>query len=92
MGYMYRQYKNSSFYFSYAQGSNFTLTEDVLLTSIRTQILAENNRPAEHLGDSSVMFYKITIPSVLINLDKEDVKEYVQEEKKNSYGWWWYCF
>ena len=86
MGYMYRQYKNSSFYFSYAQGSNFTLTEDVLLTSIRTQILAENNRPAEHLGDSSVMFYKIIIPSVLINLDKEDLQEYVEEEKKMAMG------
>mgnify|MGYP003624746847 FL=1 len=86
MGYMYRQYKNSSFYFSYAQGSNFTLTEDVLLTSIRSQILAENNRAAEHLGSSSVMFYKITVPSVLINLDKEDVKEYVQEEKKIAMG------
>jgi len=86
MGYMYRQYKNSSFYFSYAQGSNFTLTEDVLLTSIRTQILSESNRPAEHLGSSSVMFYKIIIPSVLINLDKEDLQEYVEEEKKMAMG------
>ena len=86
MGYLFRQYKNSSFYFSYGQSTVFTLTEDLLLTSIRTQILSESNRPAEHLGSSAVMFYKIITPSILTSLNKDDIKSYISAEKAIAKG------
>ena len=83
-GYFYRNLKNSNYYFVYSQGSTFTTTDDTLLTTIRTRITNEKNRPAEHLGNSCISFYRITIPAVLTQLDQDDINTFVKasETKK----------
>jgi len=68
---VYRNWKSGSFYYSYNQSYRKTLTKDFQLTKIRTAILNSDGRPAEHLGDKVVCFYKITIPSVLPQLDEK---------------------
>ena len=82
IGYFYRNYKNSNYYFTYNSGNTFTLSQDILLTSIRTSILGENNKNAEHLGQSMVAFYKITEQRQLTSLNEEDIEE-LQEIEKN---------
>ena len=84
--YFYRNYKNSSFYFTYSSGTNITLTEDILLSSVRTQILGENNRSAEHLGQSAVVFYKITETRQLQTLDEDDIKLLSEIQKNPENG------
>ena len=83
-GYFYRNLKNANFYFVYSQGSTFTLTDSINLTTIRTRIVNERNLPAEHLGSSCTCFYRITIPSQLSQLDAADLKTYIKASETNE--------
>jgi hypothetical protein len=82
--YFFRQYKNANFYFNYTTSDTVTLTEDYLLTSIRTKILNENNREAEHLGPACTVFYKIIEPKQLTELSEEDIKILENPKKQNQ--------
>ena len=83
--YFYRQYKNANFYYTYANSNTITLTQDYLLTSVRTKILNENNRPAEHLGGACSVFYKIIEPQTLSELSEDDIK-ILEDPKKQNQG------
>lgn len=83
IGYIFKQYKNQSYYFNYAQNYSFTLTQDMVLTKIRTAIYSgRTGELALNLGDNIVFFYKATIPSVLSELPQPN-PQMEMEEKEN---------
>mgnify|MGYP003133385196 CR=1 FL=1 len=55
-----RNYASSSFYYSYAMSYNATITKDVTITEIKTEIRNIDGVVARNLGDKSSVIYKIT--------------------------------
>ena len=55
-----RNYASSSFYYSYAMSYNATITKDITLTEIKTEIRNIDGVIARNLSDKSVVIYKIS--------------------------------
>lgn len=82
IGLALRNYSNSGFYYSYAQSFSGTLTKDILLTDIKTEIRNTNGSVANNIGDNSVIVYKITsIESISLPLDEQQLQEQQQRPK-----------
>ena len=55
-----RNYASSSFYYSYAMSYNATITKDITITEIKTEIRTTDGVIARNLSDKSSVIYKIT--------------------------------
>lgn len=84
MGSFYRQYKSGNFYFTYPTSYSKTITKEFNLSSIRVSILNSNGRPAENLGKKVSCFFKITIPTVLPEMEPQEEEEYEEAVQKQT--------
>ncbi len=55
-----RNYASSSFYYSYAMSYNATITKDITITEIKSEIRTTDGVVARNLSDKSSIIYKIT--------------------------------
>ena len=83
IGIALRNYSNSGFYYSYAQSFSGTLTKDILLTDIKTEIRNTNGNVANNIGDNSVIIYKITSVDT-ISLPLAEQQEQEQQEQQEQ--------
>ena len=72
-GYFFRNWKSGSYYFSYPTSYQKLLTDDLNLSKIKIQILNPNGQLAENIGEKVTCFFKISIPSTLNELDKQEL-------------------
>jgi len=83
IGIALRNYSNSGFYYSYAQSFSGTLTKDILLTDIKTEIRNTNGSVANNIGDDSVIIYKITsLDTISLPLEEQEQQEQQQQEQQ----------
>ena len=60
VGYALRNYASSSYYYSYAMSFNGTVSRDIVLSSITTEIRGSDGKIIENLDERCSIIYKIT--------------------------------
>lgn len=65
IGIALRNYSSSSFYYSYGVSYAGTITKDITITDIKTEIRNTNGKIADNISDNSTIIYKISSSQVL---------------------------
>lgn len=85
IGYIFKQYKNQSYYFNYAQNFSFTMTTDMNISKIRTAIYSgRTGKLAKNLGQNIIFFYRASIPSILSELPPEPSPEEIMSKQRTK--------
>lgn len=65
IGIALRNYASSSFYYSYGVSYSGTITKDITITDIKTEIRTTSGQIADNINDNSTIIYKISSQQVL---------------------------